>query len=128
MRVNRSLVILVLGLWTFAQVLMWATHSGLGQGHAADGARVAQVDAHDHGHGDSARPDSHGQARDHGTGHGPDPADVPVHCDVGCLMISAGLAGFVFHPPLSPGHPSGVGSDPSEQPHSLTLPPPETFA
>jgi hypothetical protein len=128
MRMNRCMVILVLGLWTVSQILMWATHSGLGQGHAADGARVALVDAHDHEKGEASRPGSHGQALDHGVGHASDPADSPVHCDVGCLMISAGPGGVLFHPLYSPGHPSGVGSDPSDQPHFPTSPPPEMFA
>jgi hypothetical protein len=128
MRMNRRLAILVLSLWTFSQLLMLATHSGFGPDGTADGARAAISTSHQTGTTGLARTSNDGAAGHHAAEHGSTPADAPAHCDIGCLMIAADQGGVLVHPPLSSRHPSGVGSDPSEQPHFLTSPPPETFA
>jgi hypothetical protein len=128
MRMNRRLRIVVLSLWTFSQLLMVATHSGFGPDGTADGARVAVSISDHHGADEMAGPSSHVAAGQQAAEPGSGSSEAPEHCDIGCLMIAGAQGGVLVHPLLSSRHPSGVGSDPSEQPHFLTSPPPDTFA
>lgn len=136
MQINRASTLVVLGLWVLSQAVMLVANarsaSSHDAGHDRSGVHRAEIHLASHAHvGPAAALHWHGAAMQ--PAGSPDYTDFDglgdlSHCEVGCQMIASDPGASLSDSRHSSDRFHATQSPPDDQPHFLTLPPPESRA